>query len=96
MIADPETPVNLFQQNHPHELMGKGHFGKTKLIIRPFQHRRRQSKGTSSSIVWGKDSDLMFYEMYGLDFDDPKWDELLDKMTLEEAQYLVVSLQSFY
>ena len=42
----------------------------------------------TSSIVWGKDSDLMFYEMYGLDFDDPKWDELLDKMTLEEAQYL--------
>lgn len=42
----------------------------------------------TSGITWGKDSDLMFYEMYGTDFDDAKWQDLLDKMTLEEAQYL--------
>ena len=42
----------------------------------------------TSDIKWGKNSNLMFYQMFGLDFDDPKWDELLDKMTLEEAQYL--------
>lgn len=42
----------------------------------------------TSGIEWGKKSDLMFYEMAGLDFDDAKWDELLSEMTLEEAQYL--------
>lgn len=42
----------------------------------------------TSGITWGKDSNLMFYEMYGTDFDNAKWQELLDKMTLEEAQYL--------
>lgn len=47
-----------------------------------------QTQDDTSDIVWGKDSDLMFYEMFGLDFDDEKWDILLDKITLEEAQYL--------
>lgn len=47
-----------------------------------------QKDDDTSSIIWGKDSDLMFHEMYGLDFDDEKWQTLLDKMTLEEAQYL--------
>ena len=26
--------------------------------------------------------------MYDVDFDDPSWQTLLDKMSLEEAQYL--------
>lgn len=47
-----------------------------------------QTADDTSGITWGKDSDLMFYEMYGTDFDDAKWQDLLDKMTLEEAQYL--------
>ncbi|MDO5405752.1 MAG: glycoside hydrolase family 3 C-terminal domain-containing protein [Eubacteriales bacterium] len=47
-----------------------------------------QKDDDTSDIIWGADSNLMFHEMYGLDFDDPKWDELLNKMTLEEAQYL--------
>lgn len=47
-----------------------------------------QTDDDTSGITWGKDSDLMFYEMYGTDFDDAKWQDLLDKMTLEEAQYL--------
>lgn len=47
-----------------------------------------QTDDDTSGIIWGKDSNLMFYEMYGTDFDDAKWQDLLDKMTLEEAQYL--------
>ncbi|MGL5436409.1 MAG: glycoside hydrolase family 3 N-terminal domain-containing protein [Lachnospiraceae bacterium] len=47
-----------------------------------------QTEDDTSHITWGKDDDLMFYEMYGVDFDDEKWQTLLDKMTLEEAQYL--------
>ena len=42
----------------------------------------------TSDIQWGKNSNLMFYQMYGKNFDDPVWDELLDKITLEEAQYM--------
>ena len=42
----------------------------------------------TSDIQWGKNSNLMFYQMYGKNFDDPAWDELLDKITLEEAQYM--------
>lgn len=47
-----------------------------------------QTDDDTCGITWGKDSNLMFYEMYGTDFDDAKWQDLLDKMTLEEAQYL--------
>ena len=47
-----------------------------------------QTDDDTSGITWGKDSNLMFYEMYGTDFDDAKWQELLDKMRREEAQYL--------
>lgn len=47
-----------------------------------------QTDDDTSGITWGKDSNLMFYEMYGTEFDDAKWQDLLDKMTLEEAQYL--------
>ena len=47
-----------------------------------------QTDDDTSGITWGKDSNLMFYEMYGTDFDDAKWQDLLDKITLEEAQYL--------
>lgn len=42
----------------------------------------------TSGIPWDVDSDLMFYEMFGKDFDDESWQSILDKMTLEEAQYL--------
>ena len=40
-----------------------------------------QTDDDTSGITWGKDSNLMFYEMYGTDFDDVKWQDLLDKMT---------------
>lgn len=42
----------------------------------------------TSDIQWGVDSDLMFFELAGADFDDPRWATLLDELTLEEAQYL--------
>lgn len=41
-----------------------------------------------SGIKWGVDNGIRFYEMYGTDYNDPKWDLLLDQMTLEEAQYV--------
>lgn len=47
-----------------------------------------QTEDDTSDIDWGVDSGLQFYEMYGVEFDDAQWEELLDQMTLEEAQYL--------
>ena len=42
----------------------------------------------TSSIVWQENNGTKFYEMWGVDYDDAKWDELINNMTLEEAQYL--------
>lgn len=42
----------------------------------------------TSDIKWGVDSGIKLYEMYGVPYDDPKWDQLLDQLTLEEAMYI--------
>lgn len=39
----------------------------------------------TSDILWGQDNGIQFYEMFGVPYDDPKWDKLLDQLTLEEA-----------
>ena len=47
-----------------------------------------QTNDDTSDIVWGEHNGIQFYEMYGVDYDDPKWDDLLDQLTLEEAMYI--------
>lgn len=42
----------------------------------------------TSDILWGQDNGIQFYEMFGVPYDDPKWDKLLDQLTLEEAMYI--------
>lgn len=42
----------------------------------------------TDAIKWGQNNGIQFYEMFGLDYDDPKWDLLLDQLTLEEAMYI--------
>lgn len=41
----------------------------------------------TSDIFPEEDNDLSFLDMAGLDKDDPKWDELMDQVSLEEAIY---------
>lgn len=36
-IHNPVPSVDLFQQNHPHQLVRKRHPGKTQQIIRPVE-----------------------------------------------------------
>ena len=49
-----------------------------------------QTDDDTSDIVWGDDSsDVMFYDLEGLDYDDELYYEAIDKMTLEEALYIV-------
>ena len=40
-----------------------------------------------SSVVWGEDNGIHISDMKGLVYTDPKWNDLLDQMTLEEAMY---------
>ncbi|WP_407270434.1 glycoside hydrolase family 3 N-terminal domain-containing protein [Radiobacillus sp. PE A8.2] len=42
-----------------------------------------------ANIVFGADNDLTLIEMRGLDYDDPKWDELLDQLTPEDYQMMI-------
>ncbi len=42
----------------------------------------------TSAIIWEEGNGTKFYEMWGVDYDDEKWDDLIRNMTLEEAQYL--------
>lgn len=44
---DPIGPVNLLAQYHPHQLMGKGHIGKTDGQIRAFPYLFMQSQGSA-------------------------------------------------
>lgn len=47
-----------------------------------------QTGDDTSAIKWGVDNGIAFYEMFGVAYDDPKWDQLLDQITLEEAMYI--------
>ena len=40
-------------------------------------------------ITTGANNGLTLADMAGLDYDDPKWDELLDQMSLSEMELLV-------
>ena len=42
----------------------------------------------TSSVKWGVDHGIHITDMYGVAYDDPKWDELLEQLTLEEAMYI--------
>lgn len=42
----------------------------------------------TSGIVWGVDHGIHITDMYGVAYDDPKWDLFLEQLTLEEAMYI--------
>jgi hypothetical protein len=35
---NPKCPIDLFEQNEAHELVGEGHFGKREGFVRPFHY----------------------------------------------------------
>jgi len=47
-----------------------------------------QTGDDTSSVVWGVDHGIHITDMYGVAYDDPKWDQLLEQLTLEEAMYI--------
>ena len=46
-IYNPIPPIHLLQQDHPHQLMGKRHFGKAQCIIRSSEHFLPQPDGAA-------------------------------------------------
>lgn len=42
----------------------------------------------TSDFVWGAEGDMKFYDMVGVDYDSPLWDDLLNQVTFEEAMTL--------
>ena len=47
-----------------------------------------QTGDDTSAITWGVDHGIHITDMYGVAYDDPKWDEFLEQLTLEEAMYI--------
>lgn len=50
----------------------------------------------TSDIVFGKDNGIMFYEMAGAEYDDPRWDLLLEQMDIQEAIQFMTYGNRFY
>ena len=46
-MYDPIAPINLLQKDNPHQLMGKGHPGKTQCEVRAPEYLLSQTDGTS-------------------------------------------------
>ena len=49
----------------------------------------RQEREAGAMPVLGADNGLKLYDMMGLDYDDPKWEQLLDQLTFEEMAELI-------
>lgn len=47
MMHDPVPSINLLQQDHSHQLMGKSETGETDRIIASAQNLIRKAKGTA-------------------------------------------------
>ena len=41
--------------------------------------------------VMGEDNGLTMKDMYGLDYDDPLWEDMLDQLTVEDMRYMISS-----
>lgn len=54
-----------------------------------------ETDGDISDLVWGDtSSELMLSDMKGAEYDDPRWDELIDKVTIDE--YLNFAANAFH
>ena len=53
------------------------------------QQYETNKEAAAAMPVLGADNGLKLYDMIGLDYDDPKWDELLDQLTFDEMVSLI-------
>ncbi len=52
--------------------------------------------GVTLGATYDESEDVVFTDMFGTDFDDPRWDKLLDKLTLEDmVRYTCCGNRSF-
>ena len=53
------------------------------------QQYKTDPKADAKMPTLGADNGLKLYDMIGLDYDDPKWDELLDQLTFDDMVSLI-------
>ena len=53
------------------------------------QQYKTDPKNRDERPILGVDNGLKLYDMVGLDYDDPKWDELLEQLTFDEMVTLI-------
>ena len=53
------------------------------------QQYKTDAKADAKMPTLGADNGLKLYDMIGLDYDDPKWDKLLDQLTFDEMVSLI-------
>ena len=60
-------------------------------LIKGLQDQHYETDPNADAVMptLGADNGLKLYDMIGLDYDDPKWDELLDQMTFDEMVTLI-------
>lgn len=58
-------------------------------MIRDLQNNYTANETDVTQIVYGADNGLTLASLMELDYDDPKWEDLLDQMTLDEQVELV-------
>lgn len=58
-------------------------------MIRDLQNNYTANETDVTRIVYGADNGLTLASLMDLDYDDPKWEDLLDQMTLDEQVELV-------
>ncbi|MCQ2797456.1 MAG: glycoside hydrolase family 3 C-terminal domain-containing protein [Bacilli bacterium] len=45
----------------------------------------------TTTVTWGsKETEHKYYDLFGVPYDDPRWDELASQMTLEEGMYFAL------
>ncbi|SNU01569.1 beta-glucosidase [Ruaniaceae bacterium KH17] len=57
----------------------------------PFDHEGIAESSDVEMPATGEDSDLTLIDLRGLAYDDPKWDELLDSLTVQEMQDMLLN-----
>lgn len=63
----------------------------TEMLKKDLQDVRYDAADYETQLMpaMGKDNGVKLYDMIGLDYNDPKWDELLDQMTFDEMNSLI-------
>lgn len=61
----------------------------TKAMVSRYYQKASDTKGLTNEQINGVNKDIEFVEMYGLDYNDPKWDDFLDQLSVEDMSLII-------